>query len=345
MNMLEPMQELLRDGILAFATAAWAFIRDSFSAGSMTEEWWMTIVGGTVVVNMDGQTATTIEHPGMLNVMVLAMIPFLLIFVAVQVILSIFRASTAGVIRALTVAVVSVPVVYVLAGLMFVILGAVDQMTLWILQAGESGGDEAALGSILHLFGLTYDAASGEVLLDENYAQWQMATNGENPGMVIMPFIIGLVIVGVCLLLMLMMIFRLVAIVVLTAMMPAAVFSLSLEPAKAVFSRWLSVVFALILAKPAAALVVKIGMVAASIGTDWVQLAAGIVLILVGAAMPLLMLTMVSFMTGGASDAMERSAVSSGSNAIRQSTNAVRGGARKAAQAGRPVSALARGGR
>ncbi|MFC0248437.1 hypothetical protein ACFFIO_07975 [Citricoccus parietis] len=345
MNLMEPMQAFLRDGILGFATAAWAFIRDSFSAGSMTGEWWMTIVGGTVVVNVDGQAATTIEHPGMLNVMVLAMIPFLLIFVAVQVIWSVFRSSTAGVLRALTVAVASVPAVYVVAGLMFVVLGAVDRMSLWILQAGEAGGEEAALGSILHLFGLTYDAANGQVLMDENYAQWQMATNTENPGMAIVPFLVGLIIVGVCLLLMLMMIFRLVAIVVLTAMMPAAVFSLSLEPAKAVFSRWLSVVFALILAKPAAALVVKIGMVAASIGTDWVQLAAGIVLIVMGAAMPLLMLTMVSFLTGGASDSMERSAVSSGNTMMRQSTNVVRGGARKAGQITRPARTAARLGR
>ncbi|MGM7670249.1 hypothetical protein [Microbacterium sp. A93] len=345
MNLLEPMQAFLRDGILAFATAAWAFIRDSFSAGSMTSEWWMTIVGGTVVVNVDGQAATTIEHPGMLNVMVLAMIPFLMIFVAVQVIWSLFRSSTAGVIRALTVAVVSVPAVYVVAGLMFVVLGAVDQMSLWILQVGETGGDEAALGAILHLFGLTYDPANGEVLMDENYAQWQMATNNENPGMAILPFIIGIIIVLVCLLLMLMMIFRLVVIVVLTAMMPAAVFSLSLEPAKAVFSRWLSVVFALILAKPAAALVVKIGMISASIGSDWVQLAAGLVLIVMGAAMPILMLTMVSFMTGGASDSMERAAASSGSNTARQTTNVVRGGARKAGQIARPVQSAARLGR
>ncbi|MFC4372449.1 hypothetical protein ACFOZ2_16505, partial [Citricoccus nitrophenolicus] len=145
--------------------------------------------------------------------------------------------------------------------------------------------------------------------------------------------------------LMLMMIFRLAVIVLLTVMMPAAVFSLSLEPAKAVFTRWLSVVFALVLAKPAAALVVKIGMVAASIGTDWVQLAAGIVLIVMGAAMPVLMLTMVSFLTGGASDSMERSAVSSGNTMMRQSTNVVRGGARKAGQITRPARTAARLGR
>ncbi|WMY80042.1 hypothetical protein [Citricoccus sp. I39-566] len=342
MNLLEPMQAFLRDGILGFATAAWAFIRDSFAAGSMTPEWWMSIVGGTVVVRMDGQAATTIDHPGMLNVMVLALIPFLLIFVAVQVIWSLFRGSTAGVIRALTVAVASVPAVYVVAGLMFVVLGAVDQMSLWILQAGERGGQEAALGSILHLFGLTYDPNTGQVLMDENYAQWQMATNTENPGMAIVPFAVALCIAGACFLLMLMMVFRLAVIVLLTVMMPAAVFSLSLEPAKAVFSRWLSVVLALILAKPAAALVVKVGMVLASIGTDWIQLVTGVGLVVLGAAMPVLTITMISFLTGGASESMERSAVASGSHAMRQSTALARGGARKAGRLSRPVQSLAR---
>ena len=56
----------------------------------------------------------------------------------------------------------------------------------------------------------------------------------------------------------------------------------------------------------------------------------------------MLMLTMVSFMTGGASESMERAAASSGSNTARQTTNVVRGGARKAGQIARPAARLGR---
>lgn len=330
--------KILQDGILGFAHACWALIRDSFSAGAMSPEWWVTIVGGQVVTRVDGSVASTIDHPGMLNVVVIALLPLLLIFVTVQVVLSVFRGSTAGLVRALGMAVFAVPTVYVLTGIIWVVLGAVDQLSMWILSIGTDGGQADALGALLGLFGFAYDPNTNEVLMDENYEQWAWAMETGDPGRFIMPFVIALVIWGACLILVLMMMFRLVAVIVLTVFGPVAVFSLALEPAKAIGSRWLSMLVALIVAKPVAAVIVKIGMVAASIGSSWVQLAAGLILVGLAAIMPIAMLSMVSFMTGGASEAMERSAVAGGGRVFTAGQRGASGAARRAGRMGTSVA-------
>lgn len=329
--------KILEDGILGFAHACWALIRDSFSAGAMTPEWWVTVVGGQVVTRVDGSVASTVDHPGMLNVVVIAMLPLLLIFVTIQVILSVVRGSTSGLIRALGMAMFAVPSVYVLTGIIWVVLGAVDQLSMWILTIGTDGGEADALGALLGLFGFAYDAETNDVLMDENYEQWAWALQSGDPGRFIMPFVVALLVWVACLLLMLMMMFRLVAVIVLTVFGPVAVFSVALEPAKAIGSRWLSALIALIVAKPVAAVIVKIGMVAASIGSSWIQLAAGLILVILAAVMPLAMLTMVSFITGGASDAMERSAVAGGARIASAGRRGVAGSARQAGRLGSTV--------
>ena len=329
--------KILHEGILGFAQSSWALIRDSFSAGSMTSEWWITVVGGQVVTRVDGSVVSTVDHPGMLNVVVIAMIPLLMIFVVLQVVLSVFRGSTAGMVRALVVSVVAVPAIYVVTGIIWVVLAAVDRLTMWILSIGANNGEADALGALLNLFGLAYDPATGDVLVDENYEQWAMAAEGGDPGKFIMPFLVALIIFLVCLVLLLMMMFRLVAVVVLTVFGPLAIFSLALEPARAVGSRWVSILIGLIVAKPVAAVIVKIGMIAASVGSSWVQLAAGIILILLAAAMPLALLSMVSFVTGGATDNIERQAVMGGQRVLNSSRSTVRGTTRVAGRAGRGV--------
>ncbi|MBD4514601.1 hypothetical protein GUG76_05340, partial [Xanthomonas citri pv. citri] len=84
-----------------------------------------------------GGESAVIDHPGMLNVIVLAMIPLLVIFVAVQVALSAVRGSTAGMLRAFLAAVFSIPATYVVVGLVWMAMGATQQLTLWILQVGS----------------------------------------------------------------------------------------------------------------------------------------------------------------------------------------------------------------
>lgn len=322
------LHQFMNDGILGLALAAWEFLQNSFEAGAVTAEWWAVLVGGTIIVDVDG-AQTVIDHPGMLNVMVVAMIPPLIVFVAVQVIWSLFRSSVEGVVRAFIVALVSVPSVYVTTGIGWMLLIATDQMAQWILEIG--GEDEtSAAGGILALFGLYYDPSSGEIIMDENFMLWEMAVNRNEPGQIIVPLGAMIIIFALGLILQMMMIFRLVAILILLTFGPVAIYSLALEPAKAVATRWVSVIVALMLAKPVAAVIVKFGLVVSAISNNWIQLVAGMVLVLMAAAMPIVMLTFIAFATGGASDSMERAATGMGRSAARQGNRVVAGSARRA---------------
>lgn len=322
----EGIQEFLRGSILAFAEMAWAFILYSFDVGELDSSWWAPVIGGTITTELDGSVVSTVDHPGMLNVMVLAMLPVLVIFVAFQLVLATIRQSSAGFIRAAGTAVFAVPATYALAGLMWLMLRAVDQMTMGILQmgSGESDSNEVVMSALLNLFGLTYNPETEDVLMDENYEHWAMAVDQDNPGQVIAPWVLMVIIVLLCLAMMGMMLFRTTVLMLLAIFLPLAVFSLSLEGAKAIFFRWLSVVVALTIAKPLAAAVVMFGMSLGAMSNSWVQLVAGMIVIAVAAAMPVGMVMLVSFATGGSSDQIERGGANAGRGATQRAMNPVR---------------------
>ena len=322
----ESIRELLHGSILGFAEMAWAFILGSFSVGEVDSTWWAPVVGGTITTEIDGDVVSTVEHPGMLNVMVIAMLPVLVIFVAFQLVLATIRQSSAGFIRATGTAVFGVPATYALAGLMWLILRAVDSMTIGILRmgSGSEDSDEVVMSALLNLFGLVYDADSGEVLMDENYQHWAMAVDQGDPGKVLAPWILMIIITLLCLAMMAMMIFRTTVLMLLAIFLPLAVFSLSLEGAKAIFFRWLSVVTALTIAKPLAAATVMFGMTLGAMSNTWVQLVAGMVVVLVAAALPIAMLALVSFATGGGGDQIERGAASGARGVSQRAMHPVR---------------------
>lgn len=340
-------EEFMRGSILGLAKAAAGLIEQAFSVGALTPEWWVTVVGGQVTTTVAGGESTVIDHPGMLNVIVLAMIPLLVIFVAVQVVLSAVRGSTAGMLRAFLAAVFSIPATYVVVGLVWMAMGATQQLTLWILQVGSGGtdGQDEAVAGVLGLFGLTYDAANDEILLDENFAQWEMASENSENGMIVVAVIIALVIFFACFVLMAMMIFRLVLILILASFAAPAIFSLALEPAKALAGRWLSMMLGLIMAGPIAAAVVRLGMAMAALSTDWVQTVAGMVLVFVAAAMPILMLAVTAWLGGGAGQA-EQAGVMAASRAGRGAMNSMRGVSARAGRMRQRAGAMVmRGGR
>lgn len=342
-DLMGPFHNFLKDGVLAFAEATWEFVKGAFGAGAMTQEWWAAVVGGQLTVVV-GTESTVVDHPGMLNVVTLAMVPLLLILVAIQVVFSLVRGSTAGLLRALAVAVFAVPSIYVLAGLVWLVLAGVDDLTQGILEVG-SDGDEDAVGDIVALFGMTVDSATGAVMLDTNYEHWAIMDDEGAMGKTILSFIIAGILFLCGLLLVLMMIFRLVAIIVLVIFMPVAIYGLAAEAAKAMTSRWLSLVVALIIAKPAAAVIIKTGLTLASVGSSWVQLVAGVVLVLVAALAPILTLTFIAFMTGGASDSMERAAIAGAVTTVGTAASAQRatGGALRTTS--RAAGAISRAGK
>ena len=330
----ESLQGLLAQSIESFADACYELLTASFSAGSFTpgtgvQDWWVAVIGGTLEISVDGELQQTIEYPGMLNVMVMAMIPVLIIFVSIQVILSVIRASTAGMLRAFGSAVLAVPATYLLGGIVFLALEATDIVAEWVLDAGGGEGDAAGMNGIYMLLGMSYDpeANNGEggAILDANFEVWQQATVNDEAGRMVLPWVILaiLTILSVCL--MGMMIFRTVVVLVATMFAPVAVFSLSLEAAKGIFAKWVSFIVALLLAKPIAAGIVMFGLSMTGLSNSWVQLVAGAILIIIAAAMPLLMLAIVSFMIPDSSASMERTALAGGSSVSRT----VSGGARR----------------
>lgn len=346
----ESIRAVLSQSIQAFADASWEFLKASFSAGSFTgpaQDWWIAIIGGEVDVYADGTFQHTMEYPGMLNVMVIAMLPILLIFVAFQVMMSVFRSSTMGMVRAFAMAMLAVPLTYVLGGLIFMLLIGTDRVSQWILEVGteETSGDDVGVSAIFSLFGMTFDPngndGEGGVLIDANSAIWGKAGLEEQPGQAILPWIVAGILTVICAILVMMMLGRTVAILALTTFAPVAVFALAADAAGSIFKKWASIIGGLLLAKPVAASIVKLGITFASIGEDWIQLMAGVVLIIIAAAMPLLMLALVSFMTPESSRALEGAAVGSAMAGQRRLTSAAgRGGrsiVRGAGKAGKAV--------
>lgn len=330
----ESLQGLLAQSIESFADACYELLTASFSAGAFTpgtgvQDWWVAVIGGTLEISVDGELQQTIEYPGMLNVMVMAMIPVLIIFVSIQVVLSVIRASTAGMLRAFGSAVLAVPATYLLGGIVFLALEATDIVAEWVLDAGAGEGEAAGMNGIYMLLGMSYDpdANNGEggAVLDANFEVWQQATVNDEAGRMVLPWVILaiLTILSVCL--MGMMIFRTVVVLVATMFAPVAVFSLSLDAAKSIFTKWVSFIVALLLAKPIAAGIVMFGLSMTGLSNSWVQLVAGAILIIIAAAMPLLMLAIVSFMIPDSSASMERTALAGGSSVSRM----VSGGARR----------------
>src|SRR5699024_8252882 len=150
----------------------------------------------------------------------------------------------------------------------------------WILQTGTEDGTDEAMSGLLALFGMTWDSDAQEVLLDENYIQWQWAVQDGDGGRVLVSVVLGLVIWLVCLVLILMMVFRLIGILIFTAFSPSAVFAWLFARSKAIFSRWAGVMLGLVLANPMPAVVIKLGLVLSSLGGNWIEAAIGIVNIL-----------------------------------------------------------------
>ncbi|SMX91376.1 TrbL/VirB6 plasmid conjugal transfer protein [Brevibacterium iodinum ATCC 49514] len=313
------IQALIQQSIDGFAIASWEFLKGAFGVGSFTPEgggsdWWIAVIGGEVEVYQGGAYQHTVEYPGMLNVMVIAMMPLLIIFLAIQIFMSIYRSSTAGMLRAFASAVLAVPSTYICAGLVYLGLVGTDELAQWILEVGkgDTSGDDVGVGGILRLFGLWWDPSAnngdGGVQVDAGYEIWAMATGTDQVGQSILPWLVSGVILLSCLALMLMMLFRTVIVLVLAMFTPVGVFAMSWDAAKGIASKWASLVVALLMAKPIAAAVTKFGITMASIGSDWVQMAAGVVLVIISAAMPIVMISIISFMTPDSARMLEQTA-------------------------------------
>lgn len=344
----ESLQALIQQSIDGFAIASWEFLKGAFGVGSFTadgggSDWWLAVIGGKIEVYQGGVYQHTVEYPGMLNVMVMAMLPVLVIFLVFQVVTSVVRSSTAGMLRAFAGSILAVPATYAISGIVYMLLLAFDQISLWILEVGkgDTSGDDVGVGAILRLFGLwwdpTADDGKGKVMVDAGFEVWRWGTIENEPGKVILPFIVALVVLACCVVLMLMMLLRTLVILVATTFLPVATFSLPWEVAQGIFTKWASFVVGLLLAKPIAAGIVKFGITMASIGSDWVMMISGIALVLLASLAPVFVVAIISFMTGGGTHQFENAAggmMRGGQQRLANSTRSVvrfsSNGARKA---------------
>src|SRR5699024_12591127 len=102
----------------------------------------------------------------------------LLIYFAIQCIISLFRSSTAGLIRGFGVAVFSIPTGYIMTGLVWTVVQGVDQLTRGILNIGVEG-DEGSPGvaGVASMSGAVCGRESVSVALDAHCVQCVQADN------------------------------------------------------------------------------------------------------------------------------------------------------------------------
>lgn len=335
------IQEWMNGSVEGFAYWVWMCIKSAFSYSDMNDSWWITVIGGTVTTQV-GSVSSEVHHPGMLNVIALAAIPVLIIFIVIQLAMSMWRRSTVGLIRAALAGFFAIPTTYIFTGFLFLFIKAGDWLSNFILEVGVDDGEADAMASILALFGLTWDPANERVLLDENYQQWAMAKDPEKTGGALVGLVIMLFTFICAFFLMIMMVFRTYALVVMAVFLPIAVYSLANEAAKGIFMRWMSVVIGLILAKPAAAVMIKIGLTISSSSDEALQMAAGIIGLLIGGMTPLFAGAFVSFVNNNSHGNIDSSAVGHGGGMGRRVGNVTRSGRQSVSNAGRTLSRAVR---
>ena len=313
--------EFFQDGIKGFATQTVDLLRASFTTSNLSENWWVSVVGGTVRTHV-GSAVTEVQHPGMLNQLVLVMAPILVLLAAVQVGISVFRQSSIGVIRAGVAAVFAVPATYLVAGLMYFVITIVDHISVFILGAGNSGDGDDAIAGVLSLLGISWDGTKDEAVLDENYQQWAMASEA---GQVLAPLLLMILIWVLSLILAAFLVFRMMALMLLTSATSVVVMSQPLSAAKGLLKGFGTIVLALLAAKPAAAVVLKMGMVLSASAEDMWQFLAGIVALLMAAVMPVLTMKLMSFGGGGAGESIMGGGVGIGQTGLRHARGLGRG--------------------
>lgn len=309
------VQEWTNGGIEGFAYWIWMFIKSAFSYSNMDDKWWITVIGGEVTTVV-GSSETTVNHPGMLNVIVLAAIPVLIIFIVFQLAISMWRRSTTGLIRAALAGFFAIPTTYIVTGFLFLFIKAGDWLAKFILEIGTDNGEADAMATILALFGLSWDPGTETVILDENYQQWAMAKDPENTGAGMPGLVIIIVAFIFALFLMVMMVFRTYALVILAVFLPIGVYSLANEAAKGIFTRWLGVTVGLILAKPAAAVIIKVGITFSTTADEAWQLAVGIIGLLMGGMTPIFAGMFIGFVNNNSHQGIESSGVSHGTRGM-----------------------------
>lgn len=357
-NIQEDVAELFLNFVIWASIGAYGLIDQAFAFTDITDDrnqgLWQAVVGGRLVYEQDGDTLGVIDHPGLLNIVVGAMIPIFVIFIGLQLIMSLVRKSSAGFLRAAVMMVTAIPSVYIAAGVMWFSMGATSSLSQWILGVGTTspGGEEVDVAdgprAILSMFGLHFASSDTDdaivvdeetgLILDENAAHFSAGGSLQgDAGVALGALLVILFLLLAALFLALMMMFRLIALLSLATFLPVAVFSLTWEAAKPVAAKFLQVTVALLIAEPAAAVILRLGGAIGVFGEDWINIALGLGLLLVAGIMPILTMTVVSFMTGGAGDSIDRGGAQLGGSIGRKISGGAGAGVAAAGKGARAI--------
>lgn len=349
MDIQADIAEIFLNFVIWGATGAYGLIDQALGFSDITAErnqgLWQAVIGGELVYEQDGETLGVVDHPGMLNIVVGAMIPIFVMMIAFQIIASLVRSSSAGFLRAAVMMVVAIPSIYIAAGVMWFALGATSSISQWILNVGTTDTDGSTIDvadgprAIMSMFGLHFASSDTDdaivvdeetgLILDESAAHFGGGGGsiGSDAGVALGAVLVIFFLLISAFFLGAMMMFRLVALLTLSTFLPVAVFAFTWEAAKPVAVKFVQISVALLIAEPAAAVIIRLGGAMAVFGEDWINLALGLGLLLIAGIMPILTMTLVSFMTGGAGDSIDRASGQIGSGAGRRVSGAAGAGA------------------
>ena len=356
MDIQADIAELFLNFVIWASVGAYGLIDQAFAFTDITDDrnrgLWQAVMGGSLVYEQEGETLGVIDHPGLMNIVVGAMIPLFVIFIGLQLIFSLVRKSSTGVLRAAVMMVAAIPSVYIAAGVMWFAMGATSSLSQWILGVGTTtpGGEELDVAdgprAILSMFGLHFASSDTDdsivvdeetgLILDENAAHFSGGGSLQgDAGVALGALVVILFLLLAALFLGLMMMFRLIALLTLSTFLPVAIFTMTWEAGKPVAVKFLQITMALLIAEPAAAVILRLGGAMGVFGEDWINIALGLGLLLVAGIMPILTITLVSFMTGGAGDSIDRGGAQMGGSM----------GRRMAAGAGAGAAVVGKGAR
>ena len=332
----ESVGEMILGLIIGMAQGAWGVLENAFSmfdiTDSQNEGLWQAVVGGTIEYTdaETGATIATAEHVGVLNIVVGAMLPVLMIFVGLQLITSIIRGSSSGFLRACIMIILGIPLVYIATGFVYMAMAGTSQLSQWILDTGvETTGDQnvgEGTHAIMALFGVHFvdpSAVDGDenivvddetgMIFDENVefmagiGRGADGLSNQSIGMLLIAAIIIALLFAGALFLTFMLGMRFIALLVMATFTPVAIFSMTWEASKAIATKWAQLSLGLLISEPAAAVIIRLGAAMGLMANDWTRSAWGLALLLSAGLMPLLVMALVNFITGGSSDQIDRS--------------------------------------
>ncbi|MCP3425825.1 hypothetical protein NBM05_07345 [Rothia sp. AR01] len=272
-----------------FAVQANQFLVDAFSASDVDESWWAAVLG-------------TASNDGVLMMWMPVVAPMIVLLVALQVVLSVFRGSSIGLARAACGAFFGIPMTYIMVWIVQMFTAGMDEVAAYIL---DRGGDQN-MAVFMRIFGI--QITDGKLTgIQENYFMWQGVMDKSGGWVLIVPLLLMFLIWGLSLVLGFVMALRSMGIIILSSLAGWAVSSLAFEVTKSWFGSWLKIVVGLGLAKPFAAGLIVLSSTVFNYADSGMQFAAGMAGLVLAIAMPFAAVSFVSFTAAGAVSGQEQS--------------------------------------